>query len=255
MKIATWNVNSINVRLPHLLPWLEAQQPDIVALQETKIDDARFPLAQIEAAGYQAIISGQKTYNGVAILTKSAATDVVTDYPNFEDHQRRILAVTISDIRVINLYVPNGSEVGSEKFMYKLEWLKHLYSYLQEQVKQYERVVILGDFNIAPTALDVHDPALWEGSVLFNPEVRAVFEQLLQLGFIDLFRAHHTEAQYSWWDYRQAAFRRNIGLRIDHIMATQPLAQVCTAVEINKEIRKLERPSDHAPVIATFSTP
>ena len=255
MRCASWNVNSLRVRLPQLLDWLETAQPDLVGLQETKTQDDDFPLIDIEAAGYEAVYSGQKTYNGVTILSRLPfnATDVVTDIPGMDDPQRRVLAATYGDIRFINLYVPNGSAIGSEKYTYKLGWLKKLYSYLKQQLEQYQKLIVVGDFNIAPEDRDVHDPQAWQGSVLVSPKERQAFQAILQLGLYDSFRLFEAETgHYSWWDYRAAAFRRNMGLRIDHILVSQSLRDSCTACSIDTSPRGWERPSDHAPVYADF---
>jgi exodeoxyribonuclease-3 len=254
MKIATWNVNSLNIRLQHVLQWLSEHQPDVLALQETKVLDDKFPIEAIHEAGYQVVFSGQKTYNGVAILSKKTASDIVTDFPSFTDPQRRILGATINDVRVLNLYVPNGSSVGSEKYAYKLDWLAHLEDYVEQEITKYDKFVMLGDFNIAPADLDVHDPAAWRDAVLCSQKERAALEAILELGMIDVFREKHDDAQYSWWDYRQAAFRRNLGLRIDLILANATYAEQCKQILIDTAPRKLERPSDHAPVVASFSS-
>lgn len=254
MKIATWNVNSLRVRLPHLLDWLNAEQPDIVALQETKLTDECFPASDIEAAGYRVIFSGQPSYNGVAILSRVAALDVVTGMPDLADPQRRVLAATYGDLRVIDVYIPNGFSVGSEKYSYKLAWLEKLCAYLQQQLALYPRLVILGDFNIAPEDRDVHDPKAWEGQVLVSPPERAVFAAMLAMGLCDSYRLFDVEpGGFTWWDYRAMAFRRNLGLRIDHILVSPDLRTQCHACRVDKTPRKLERPSDHAPVIAEFS--
>lgn len=255
MRCATWNVNSLRVRLPQLLDWLETAQPDLIGLQETKTQDEEFPLIDIEAAGYQAVYSGQKTYNGVAILSRMPhePVDVVTDIPDLEDTQRRILAATYGDIRFVNLYVPNGAMVGSDKYAYKLDWLRQLQHYLAKQLATYQKLIVVGDFNIAPEDRDVHDPLAWEGSVLVSPSERLAFRDLQQLGLYDSFRLFHTEEGcFSWWDYRAAAFRRNMGLRIDHILVSQSLRDSCTACNIDTGPRGWERPSDHAPVYADF---
>lgn len=254
MKLATWNVNSLKVRLPHLLDWLAATGTDVVCLQETKLEDSRFPLAEIEAVGYRVAFSGQKTYNGVALLSREpAGGDIVTDLPGLDDPQRRVLGAMFGDVYVLDLYVPNGQEVGSDKYAYKLDWLEKLQAFIEAQLQRTPRLVVLGDFNIAPDERDVYDPKAWENSVLFSPPERAAFQRLLGAGLKDTFRLfEQPEKSYSWWDYRMNAFRRNIGLRIDHILASPPLAEQCTSSVIDKEIRKLERPSDHAPVIAEF---
>lgn len=252
-KIATWNVNSLRVRLPHVLTWLKDMQPDVLALQETKLPDADFPLAAFQEAGYFATFSGQKTYNGMAVLSRNQALNVITDIPELQDHQRRVLGVTIGDIRVLDLYVPNGDNVLSEKYQYKLNWLKMLDVFLQSELKSYPKLIVLGDFNIAPHEIDVHDPQRWEGQVLFSEPERKAFQDMLQVGLHDCFRLLHPEvAAYSWWDYRMNAYRRNMGLRIDHILASQALASSCVKCDIDKLPRTWERPSDHAPVIAEF---
>lgn len=254
MKIATWNVNSLKVRLPQVLEWLAAQRPDILALQETKLPDDKFPGSEIEAAGYHALFAGQKTYNGVAILSKKLGTDVVTDIPGLDDPQRRVLATTFSDVRVLNLYVPNGESVESDKYRYKLGWLDKLIAFVAAELKRYPKLVVLGDFNIAPDERDVYDPLVWEGKVLFSEPERAAFQRLLATGLCDSFRLFEQyEKQFSWWDYRMAAFRRNLGLRIDHILASKVLCEQCRSCVIDKAPRKNDRPSDHTPVVAEFS--
>ncbi len=254
MKIATWNVNSIRVRLPHIIEWLGMAGPDILALQETKTTDDAFPVEEISAAGYNVVFSGQKTYNGVAILSKSIAQDTVTELPGFTDPQRRVLAATIDGVRIVNLYVPNGSSVDSEKYTYKLEWLNALITFTEQQLAAFPQTILLGDFNIAPEDEDVHDPEAWQGQVLVSEPERAAFSQLLALGLTDTFRLfEHEEQSFSWWDYRAAAFRRNRGLRIDHILSSQALVSACIQCEIDKEPRKWERPSDHAPVLASYA--
>ena len=253
MKIATWNVNSLKVRLEHVLQWLAENQPDILALQETKLTDDNFPVTAINAAGYQVVYSGQKTYNGVAIISRKTANDIVTDFPNFNDPQRRILGATINGVRILNLYVPNGGSLDSEKYQYKLNWLSHLLEYVKEQLIMYKKLVVLGDFNIAPADIDVHDPELWRDSILCSPAERTKLHNLLLLGLVDIYRQLNTESEYSWWDYRQAAFRRNMGLRIDLILANKSLADMSKRVVIDKLARKWERPSDHAPVLAEFN--
>jgi exodeoxyribonuclease-3 len=249
-KIATWNVNSLRVRLPHVLEWLARIQPDVLALQETKTADPEFPASPFSELGYQVTYSGQKTYNGVAIISRASAVDVVTDPPGLEDPQRRILAASFGDLRVINLYVPNGSEVGSEKYAYKLDWLGKMTEFLRGELAHHPRLIVLGDFNIAPEDRDVHDPELWREKILCSTAERRAFEGFLDLGLSDAFRLfEQAEASFSWWDYRAAGFRRNLGLRIDHILISAALRPCCRACSIDKEPRKLERPSDHAPVL------
>lgn len=256
-KIATWNVNSLRVRLPHVLQWLESAQPDVLALQEIKMPTEDFPLEEIREAGYDAIVNGQKTYNGVAILCKGTGrhtpTDIITEIPELEDHQRRVLAVTVDGVRILNLYVPNGDNIHSEKYQYKLKWLEHLKAFLKKELKQHSKMIILGDFNIAPEDDDVYDPKAWEGQVLCSEPERTEFQTILKLGFVDCFRIHTpSEKVYSWWDYRLNAFKRNMGLRIDHIIASTALAKQCNQSVIDKTPRGWERPSDHTPVIAEF---
>ena len=253
MKIATWNVNSLKVRLPQVLDWLAAHQPDVMCLQETKLEDVNFPAAEIAAAGYQVLFSGQKTYNGVAILSKAPVSEVTTAIPGFEDVQKRVLAATIAGTRVINLYIPNGQSVDSDKFQYKLGWLEALTAWLADELARHPRLVVLGDFNIAPEECDVHDPKAWEGQVLFSQPEREIFRRMVDLGLADSFRlCEQPEKSYSWWDYRMNAFRRNMGLRIDHILLSPALAATCKSCIIDKEARKAERPSDHAPVMVEF---
>lgn len=253
MKLATWNVNSLKVRLPQVLDWLAAHQPDLLCLQETKLEDVNFPVAEISAAGYQAVFSGQKTYNGVAILSKTPASEVVTEIPGFMDEQKRVLAAAIAGVRVINLYVPNGQSVDSGKYQYKLGWLTALTAWLADELARHPRLVVLGDFNIAPDERDVFDPKAWEGQVLFSLPEREAFRRLVDLGLADSFRLFEQPGKiYSWWDYRMNAFRRNMGLRIDHILLSPPLAETCKSCAIDKEARRAERPSDHAPVMVEF---
>ncbi|MDX1432954.1 MAG: exodeoxyribonuclease III [Gammaproteobacteria bacterium] len=254
MKIATWNVNSLKVRLDQVLDWLAKARPDVLALQETKITDENFPLEAIEAAGYSACYSGQKTYNGVAVLSKSPGADAVRDIPNLDDAQRRILAVTVDGVRVVNLYVVNGQEVGSEKFEYKLHWLEQVRKYLRGELAEHRHVVVLGDFNIAPEDRDVHDAELWRERILCSTPERRALESIIGEGLVDVFRLFdQPDKSFSWWDYRAAAFRRNRGLRIDLILANQALAEQCKGSEIDVGPRTLERPSDHTPVYAEFA--
>lgn len=255
MKIVSWNVNSLKVRLPQVLDWLASARPDLVGLQETKTPDELFPHAELEAAGYRAICSGQKTYNGVAILSRlpDEPRDIVTDLPGVEDPQRRVLGATYGRLRLLNLYVPNGQAVGSDKYAYKLDWLARLAAYVKDQLQRHPRLAVIGDFNIAPEDRDVHDPQLWEGSVLVSPPERAAFNALIDLGLSDTLRQFEQEERvFSWWDYRAGAFRRNLGLRIDLILASPTLAKACTASGVDKEPRRWQRPSDHAPVVAEF---
>ncbi len=255
MKIATWNVNSMNVRLPHVLEWLQSHEPDVLVLQEIKQLTEKFPTEALAEAGYQSIASGQKTYNGVAVISKESATDPVTDLPDFEDPQRRVLAATIGDTRIIDLYVPNGSEVGSEKYAYKLDWLASLRNFLEAEMATHQNVAVLGDFNIAPADADVYDPEKWGDAILCSPKERDALSALIDLGLTDVFRKfEQPESTFSWWDYRAAGFRRNAGLRIDLILTSASMTERCTASYVDKEPRAWERPSDHAPVVAEFST-
>ncbi len=256
MKLATWNVNSLKVRLPHVLDWLATEQPDVLCLQETKQEDKAFPFAELEAAGYTAHHNGQKTYNGVALLGRIAATDVTRDIPDFDDPQKRIIAATYDGVRVICAYIPNGQEVGSEKYEYKLRWLAALQGWLQQEIQRYPRLALLGDYNIAPEDRDVHDPAAFKDQVLCSVPEREAFQKFIGMGLSDSFRQfEQAEKSYSWWDYRMMGFRRNAGLRIDHILLSPPLAATCSTCRIDKAPRKLERPSDHAPVVAELTLP
>jgi exodeoxyribonuclease-3 len=255
MKIATWNVNSMNVRLPHVLEWLQNHEPDVLVLQEIKQLTEKFPAEALGEIGYRSLASGQKTYNGVAVISKTPVNDPVTDFPDFEDPQRRILATTIDDIRVINLYVPNGSEVGSEKYEYKLSWLRSLRNFLETELQQHDRLVVLGDFNIAPADADVYDPEKWGDAILCSPLERQALGELIELGLTDVFRKFdHPDGTFSWWDYRAAGFRRNAGLRIDLILTSNSMTERCTSSYVDKEPRAWDRPSDHAPVVAEFDT-
>jgi len=254
MKIATWNVNSLNVRLPHVIEWLNAASPDVLVLQEIKQVSDAFDVAAFRELGYHGVASGQKTYNGVAVISRSPATELVTDFPGFDDPQRRILAASIDGLRVVNLYVPNGSSVGSDKYEYKLTWLAALHKFLEIELSTHERLVVLGDFNIAPEDRDVYDPEKWGDGILCSPDERAALKDLLDIGLRDVFRKFdQPEKIFSWWDYRAAGFRRNAGLRIDLILASESLAANCGASYVDREPRTWERPSDHAPVIAEFS--
>lgn len=258
LKIASWNVNSLKVRLPHVLAWTAEMQPDILALQETKQTDDKFPVAELQVAGYHSVFSGQPTYNGVAVLSREPGRDMVTDVPGLDDPQRRILAVTVptalGEVRIIDLYVVNGSEVGSEKFDYKLDWLQKVTAWLALEMQQHERVVVLGDFNIAPDDRDVHDPEAWRDKVLCSVPERQALQDIYALGLVDTFRLFEQEERiFSWWDYRMNAFRRKMGLRIDLILASSAMAENCIASYIDIEPRRQERPSDHAPAVAEFS--
>lgn len=255
MKLASWNVNSLKVRLPQLLDWLASHAPDIVCLQETKVEDGRFPLPELEAAGYRCAFSGQKTYNGVAILSRGAFADVTAGMPAFPDEQKRLIAATVGQgaeaIRVICAYVPNGQAVGSEKYEYKLRWLAALRTWLQEELRRTTRLAVLGDYNVAPADEDVQDPKAWEGQVLCSAAEREAFRNIVALGLKDAFRLFtRREKSFTWWDYRMNAFRRNLGLRIDHVLLSSELASRCGACAIDVGPRRLERPSDHAPIMA-----
>lgn len=253
MKLATWNVNSLKVRLPQVLQWLSDNPVDVLCLQETKTTDDKFPVATLEELGYHIAFSGQKTYNGVAIISKNPITDVVKNNPLFPDEQQRIIAGTIDDVRVICAYVPNGQSVDSDKYQYKLKWLQALHEWLAAELKVHPKLAILGDYNIAPADCDVHDPVLWQGQVLVSDREREAFQKLCDLNLVDAFRLFdQADKMFSWWDYRQMAFRRNMGLRIDHILLSPPLAARCIACTIDKIPRKWEQPSDHTPVIATI---
>ena len=256
MKLVTWNVNSLNVRLPRLLDWLAANAPDVVALQETKTEDAKFPRDELAKAGYVAHVYGQRTYNGVALLVRDglAAADVATGLPGFADEQKRVIAATVAGVRIVNAYVPNGQAVGSDKYAYKLAWCRAATAALADTLAAHAELAFVGDLNIAPEPRDVHDPALWEGQVLFSEPERAAFRALLGLGMKDSFRLfEQPERSYTWWDYRNLAFRRKMGLRIDHILLSAELAARCTACTIDKAPRRLERPSDHTPVLCELA--
>jgi len=239
------------VRLPHLLDWLRVRQPDVICLQETKTEDRHFPLAEIRAAGYHAVYWGQKAYNGVAILARSALTDVQHGIPDFPDELKRVVAATVGDIRVLCLYAPNGEAPGTEKYAYKLRWYRELTAWLAPELERRPRLAVLGDLNIAPEPRDVHDPERWEGRIHFSEPERAAFREVVKAGLEDAFRLFdQPEKQFTWWDYRLNAFQRGWGLRIDHILLSPPLAAICKACGIDTGPRKRERPSDHAPVIA-----
>ncbi len=254
MRLATWNVNSLAVRLPQLLAWLSEQQPDVLVLQETKLTDDKFPAAEIEAAGWQVAFHGQKTYNGVALLSRgSAPAAVVRNIPGLADEQARVIAATVGtpagDVRVVGGYFPNGQAPGSEKFAYKMGWLEALTAWLRDELAANPRLVLMGDFNIAPEDRDVYDPVAWAGQIHCTPEERAHFQALLGLGLVDAFRLFEQPPKsWSWWDYRNLAFRKNQGLRIDHILVGEALRGAVQACGIDKAPRRNERPSDHAPV-------
>jgi exodeoxyribonuclease-3 len=253
IRIATWNVNSLRVRLDHLRQWLAANPVDAIGLQELKLTDEQFPREEIEALGFRAAHYGQKTYNGVAILARRLPADVVTGIPGDDDPQRRVIAATVGGIRLVNVYVPNGQTPDSDKYVYKLAWLERLGAYLAGLLAQHPQLLVVGDFNIAPEDRDVHDPAQWEGSVHVSVPERAALAKITSLGLTDLFRRFEQPPKsYSWWDYRMGAFRRNHGLRIDLMLASAALAARCTACAIDRSPRALERPSDHAPVTAAF---
>jgi exodeoxyribonuclease-3 len=255
LTIATWNVNSLRVRLPQLTEWLADAQPQVLALQETKLQDSEFPCAALEQLGFQLAYSGQRTYNGVALLAREPISDVVTDIPGFEDPQRRVLAATVGGYRVINLYVPNGQAVGAEKFAYKLRWLEALRAWLAHEAAANPRLIVLGDFNIAPEDRDVHDPAAWAGQNLVSEPERTALRGLLADGLVDAFR-HFDQApqSFTWWDYRQGGFRRNHGLRIDLILVHKSIAGELAACRIDVEPRRAPRPSDHTPVVAVLES-
>ena len=249
LKLASWNVNSLKIRLDQVLEWLESSQVDMLALQETKLTDENFPVEAFEARGLHIAYSGQKTYNGVAVISKSPIEDVVMDVPELVDPQRRVLAATVAGVRLINLYVPNGSLVDSDKYQYKLMWLEKITRFIKQQLKDYSNIAVVGDFNIAPEDIDVHSPDEWKDSILVSPLERQAFSELISLGLKDSYRYLNKEEQeFSWWDYRAAAFRRNRGLRIDHILLSDALVAHCLESRIDKEPRRAERPSDHTPV-------
>lgn len=254
MKLATWNVNSLKVRLPHVIDWLQAHQPDALCLQETKTEDANFPIEALLAIGYYATFIGQKTYNGVAILSRIPLSDVVLAIPDFEDEQKRVVAATLGDTRLICAYMPNGQSVDSDKYQYKLRWLEALTRWLKHEIQTYPKLALLGDYNIAPEDRDVHDPAAWVGNILVSPAEREAFRSIEMLGLKDAFRLFDQAPEsFTWWDYRMAGFRRNLGLRIDHILLSETLAKQCKSTTIDKAPRKLERPSDHTPVFVEIA--
>ena len=255
MKLATWNVNSLRVRLPHLLDWLAANAPDAMCLQETKCDEAAFPAAELAAAGYCSVHNGQRAYNGVAILSRAEGSGVCRGIPEFTDEQSRVIAADVDDVRIVSVYVPNGQSVGSDKYAYKLRWFEALAAWLAAELASHPKLAVLGDFNVAPEDRDVHDPAAWEGQVLFSEPERSALRRLGTLGFVDAFRLfEQPEKSFSWWDYRMGAFRRNLGLRIDHVLLSPALAKSARWCAIDVAPRRLERPSDHAPVICELAS-
>jgi exodeoxyribonuclease-3 len=254
VRLACWNVNSLKVRLPHLLDWLAGAKPDVACLQETKTEDSKFPLAELEAAGYRVAYSGQKTYNGVAILSRSPLSEVHHGIPGFDDELKRVLTATCNGVRIVCVYAPNGQAPGSDKYAYKLRWFEAFASFLSAELKTRPRLAAMGDYNVAPEDRDVHDPKRWEGQIHVSPPERAAFRKLLDAGLADAFRLfEQPEKKFSWWDYRLKAYERGWGLRIDEILVSPELAQLCTACTIDEGPRKRERPSDHAPVMADFS--
>jgi exodeoxyribonuclease-3 len=254
VKLATWNVNSLNVRLPHVLDWLAKQQPDVLCLQETKLEDAKFPGDALREAGYHAFFSGQRTYNGVAVLSCTPAKDALKGIPGLDDAQQRVVSATVAGVRVVCAYVPNGENLESPKFQYKMSWLTALREWLRGELVRHPRLVVAGDYNIAPEARDVHDPELWAGKIHFTPPEREALHALFGIGLTDAFRLFdQPERSYTWWDYRMMAFRRKMGLRIDHILLSSALVPLCTSCAIDVEPRRLERPSDHAPVVAELA--
>lgn len=254
MRLVTWNVNSLRTRLPRLLALLERHHPDVVCLQETKVTDDLFPHAELEAAGYQAVAHGQRTYNGVAILSRSTPSETGSGLDDdVDDAQARLVWARFDGLTALSAYVPNGSEVGSEKWDYKIAWLARLRTLLERRFDVGEPLALCGDLNVAPEPRDVHDPDRWVATVLFHPEARAALTRVTDWGLVDAFRLHHQEeGLFSWWDYRMLAFPKNQGLRIDHVLVTQPLAQRCRAALIDRQERKGKQPSDHAPVVVDF---
>lgn len=258
MKLATWNINSLRVRLPQVLDWLAQNPVDALCLQELKLADEHFPLEAFTDIGYHAVWAGQKTYNGVAVISREPGCDTTRNLPGFDDPQQRVIATTLPSpagpLRVISAYCPNGQAVGSDKYEYKLRWFATLHEWLKNELVAHPRLAILGDYNVAPADEDVHDPAKWEGDVLVSEPERQAFRDLLDLGLSDAFRLFpQPEKSFSWWDYRRFAFRRNAGLRIDHILLSEALRPLCTACEIDKAPRAWEQPSDHTPVVATLT--
>jgi exodeoxyribonuclease-3 len=254
MKLATWNVNSIVARLPLVLKWLEAAKPDVLCMQETKCIDEKFPGEAFAELGYVCQSFGQATYNGVAIVSRLECEDVQRGFPDDgPDAHSRLLAATIGGIRVVNVYIPNGQAVGTEKYAFKLDWMRRLREFFDLHYNSSEQVLLCGDFNVAPEDRDVHDPRLWRGRIMCSDAERSALSNVKQFGFVDAFRIHNVaDKEFSWWDYRAGAFRRNLGLRIDHVWVSEPLVTRSRAALIDKAPRAWERPSDHAPVIAEF---
>ena len=254
MQIASWNVNSLKVRLPHVLEWLENNPVDVLGLQETKLTDDKFPLAEIEAAGYQVVFAGQKTYNGVCVISKHPIEEVITDLDGIDDPQRRVIGCSINGVRIYNLYFPNGQALDSDKFHYKMNWLEALHQQLAYEDAKYDKRIVMGDFNIAPADADVHAPEEWLGKIHCSALERTHLQRLYDAGFTDCFRLFEQEPNtFSWWDYRAGSFRKNNGLRIDLILASDSLKKTCIRSWIDKTPRKLEQPSDHTPVVAEFT--
>ena len=254
MKLATWNVNSLKVRLSQVLDWAGRHRPDVLCLQETKLEDEKFPSQEIAGAGYQVLCSGQKTYNGVAILSLAAGAECAIGIAGYDDVQKRVIAAAVDGVRVVCAYVPNGESVESEKYQYKLKWLRAFRGWLQAELARYPRLAVLGDFNIAPEPRDVHDPKFWDGKVLFSEPERDAFRGLTDLGLKDAFRLfEQPDRSFTWWDYRLNAFRRKLGLRIDHILLSESLARQCVSCTIDTTPRQHERPSDHAPVVTELN--
>lgn len=256
-RIASWNVNSITVRLQAVLDWLQSSQVDILGLQELKTPDEKFPLSAFQDTGYSVYFNGQKTYNGVAWISKTPLTNILCDIPNYNDPQRRFISAEIPEenIQLINVYVPNGGELNSDKYQYKLTWLTAFQHYIEKTMQTNKKLIIVGDFNIAPSDQDVYDPLAWEGQVLVSPPERKAFQNLLNTGLYDSFRLfEQADKSYTWWDYRQFAFRRNRGLRIDHILISEALRPHCKTCHIDSDPRKQERPSDHTPIVCQLST-
>ena len=254
VRLATWNVNSLRVRLPHLLDWLREAKPDLACLQETKTEDAHFPVDELRAAGYHAVYCGQKSYNGVAILARGGLSDVQHGIPNFPDDPKRIIAATYRDMRVVSVYAPNGQEPGSDKYAYKLKWYEAFAAWMRDELAAHPLLAAMGDYNVAPEDRDVHDPELWRGKILCSRPEREALGVVKDWGFVDAFRQHNEgEGHYSWWDYRAGSFRRNTGLRIDHVWLSEPLAARCKRAWIDKGPRGWERPSDHTPVLVEIA--